>query len=59
MPKLTEKTTICFEPDMFEYLRAKAAEENRSISDIIHEAVSLLISEDAGDITNLDAQCRA
>jgi len=42
MPKLTKKTTICFEPQMLEYLSAKAAEESRSISDVIHEALGLL-----------------
>ena len=37
-------------------LRIKAAEESRSISDIIHEAVSLLASEDAEDIADFDAR---
>mgnify|MGYP003791684725 CR=1 FL=1 len=54
MPKLTKKTTVCFEPQMLEYLRGKAAEESRSISDVIHEAVSLLASEDAEDIADFD-----
>ena len=49
MSKLTKKTTICFEPEMLEYLHIKAAEESRSISDIIHEAVSLLAPADAED----------
>ena len=56
MSKLTKKTTICFEPEMLEYLRIKAAEESRSISDIIHEAVSLLASEDAEDVADFDAR---
>jgi len=41
---------------MLEYLHAKAAEESRSISDIIHEAVCLLASEDAEDIADFDAR---
>ena len=56
MSKLTKKTTICFEPQMLEFLRSKAAEESRSISDIIHEALGLLASEDAEDIANFDAR---
>ena len=56
MSKLTKKVTIYFEPQMLEYLRNKAAEESRSISDIIHEAVSLLASEDAEDIADFDAR---
>ena len=56
MPKLTKKTTVCFEPQMREYLRIKAAEESRSISDIIHEALGLLASEDAEDVADFDAR---
>ena len=56
MLTLTKKITICFKPEMLEYLRAKAADDSRSISDIIHEAVSLLASEDAEDIADFDAR---
>jgi len=56
MSKLTKKTTICFEPEMLEYLRRKAAEESRSISDLIHEALGLLASEDAEDVADFDAR---
>ena len=41
---------------MLDYLRSKAAEESRSISDIIHEALGLLASEDAEDIADFDAR---
>lgn len=51
-----KKTSIYLEPQMREYLRIKAAEESRSISDIIDEAVSLLASEDAEDIADFDAR---
>ena len=56
MSKLTKKTTICFEPEMLEYLRAKAAEDSSSISDVIHEALSVLFDEDAKDIADFDAR---
>ena len=56
MPKLTKKTTICFEPEMLAYLRIKAAEESRSISQIIHEALTLQASEDAEDVADFDAR---
>ena len=42
-----KKTCIYLEPQILEYLPIKAAEESRSISDIIDEAVTLLASEDA------------
>ena len=56
MSKLTKKTTICFEPHMLEYLRGKAAEESRSTSDIIHEALGLLALEDQEDVADFDAR---
>jgi len=56
MSKLTKKTTICVEPQMLEFLRSKAAEESRSISDVIHEALGLLASEDAEDVADFDAR---
>ena len=56
MPKLTKKTTVCFEPEMLEYLRSKAAEESSSISDIIHDALKVLFTEDLEDIADFDAR---
>jgi hypothetical protein len=56
MPKPTQKTTICFEPEMLECLRVNADDDSRSISDVIHEAVGLLASEDAEDIADFDAR---
>ena len=56
MPKLTKKTTICFEPQMLEYLHIKAADDSYSISDVIREALGLLASEDAEDIADFDAR---
>ena len=51
-----KKTGIYLEPQMREYLRIKAAEESRSISDITHEALSVLFGEDAEDIADFDAR---
>ena len=56
MPGGKKKTSIFLEPGMLKYLRAKAAEESRSISDIIQEALALLASEDAEDIADFDAR---
>ena len=41
---------------MLEFLRIKAAEESRSISQIIHEALTLQASEDAEDVADFDAR---
>ena len=51
-----KKTGIYLEPHMLECLRVNAADDSRSISDVIHEAVSLLASEDAEDIADFDAR---
>ena len=51
-----KKTGIYLEPKILEYLRKKAAEESRSISDIIHQALSVLFDEDAEDIADFDAR---
>ena len=41
---------------MHKALRLKAAQENRSISDIVNEAMALLASEDAEDIADFDSR---
>jgi hypothetical protein len=56
MTQLSQRSTVYFDPDMHKALRLKAAEENRSISEIINEAVSLLTAEDAEDISDVDAR---
>jgi len=56
MSKLTKKTTVCFEPEMLEYLRIRAAEESSSISDIIHDALKVLFTEDLEYIADFDAR---
>ena len=43
---------------MHKALRLKAAQENRSVSDIVNEAVSLLAAEDAEDIADFDARIK-
>ena len=56
MSNLTKKTTICFEPEVLEFLRNKAAEESSSISYIIHDALKVLFTEDLEDIADFDAR---
>lgn len=41
---------------MHKALCLKAVEENRSISEIVNEAIALLTSEDAEDIAAVDAR---
>ena len=56
MVQLSQRSTIYFDPNMHKALRLKAAQENRSVSDIVNEAVSLLAAEDAEDIADFDAR---
>ena len=56
MAQLSQRSTIYFEPSVHKALRIKAAEESRSISDIIHEALSVLFTEDLEDIADFDAR---
>jgi len=54
--QLTQRSTVYFDPQMHKALRLKAAQENRSVSDIVNEAVALLASEDAEDIADFDSR---
>jgi plasmid stability protein len=44
-----KRATIYLDPDLHRALRLKAAESERSISDLVNEAVRLSLGEDAED----------
>ena len=46
----TKRVTIYFEPDIHRALRLKAAATERSVSDMVNEAVKLALAEDVEDI---------
>jgi len=46
----TKRATVYFETDIHRALRIKAAETERSISELVNEAVKLALAEDAEDI---------
>ena len=50
MANLTKRSTIYFDPDLHRALRMKSAETERSISDLINEAVRAALAEDAEDL---------
>jgi predicted DNA-binding protein len=50
MDKNSKRTTIYFDPDLHQALRIKAAETDRSISELVNEAVKYGLSEDAEDL---------
>ncbi len=47
------RTTICLEPGLHRALKVKAATSDRSLSDLINEAVRYSLREDAIDLEAL------
>lgn len=50
MTLLTKRTTVYLEKELHQALRLKAAVSERSISEIINEAVRVHLAEDAEDL---------
>ena len=47
MDNTPKRATIYFDPEIYRALRLKAAETDRSVSDLVNEAVQLSLAEDA------------
>jgi hypothetical protein len=45
-----KRATVYFEPEIHRALRLKAAASDKSISDIVNDAVKLSLAEDAEDL---------
>ena len=45
-----KRATVYFDPTLHKALRLKAAETERSVSDVVNEAVRILLAEDAEDL---------
>jgi len=50
MKTISKKSTIYFDPQIHKALRLKAAETDSSVSDIVNEAIRIILAEDAEDI---------
>ena len=50
MSSLSKRSTIYFEPSIHQALKVKAATSHLSVSELIDEAVRLLMSEDQEDL---------
>ena len=50
MSSNTKRATVYFDPELHRALRVKAAETERSMSDLVNEAVQLSLAEDAEDL---------
>ena len=50
MNQLSKRSTVYFEPEIHQALRIKAASTNRSLSEVVNEAVRLALREDQEDL---------
>ena len=50
MPDTQKRATVYFDEELHRALRLKAAETDRSISDLVNEAVQYSLAEDAEDL---------
>jgi plasmid stability protein len=48
------RATVYFEPDIHRALKMKAAASDRSVSDMVNEAVRIALAEDAEDLAAFD-----
>jgi len=48
-----KRATVYFDSALHKALRLKAAETDRSVSDVVNEAVRVLLAEDADDLAAL------
>ena len=54
MDPSSKRATVYFDPALHRALRLKAAETDRSLSDLVNEAVRLSLAEDAEDLAAFD-----
>ncbi len=56
MPTITKRATIYLDSQIHKALRIKAAETDRSISDLVNDAVRTALAEDADDLAAFQAR---
>ena len=52
MSELSKRSTIYFETDVHQALRIKAASVHQSVSELVNEAVRLVLREDQEDLSS-------
>ena len=50
MKTMNRRSTVYLEPDLHKALRVKAIETEKTVSDLINEAIRVSLLEDAGDL---------
>jgi plasmid stability protein len=51
MAQLSKRSTIYFDPDIHQALRLKAASTHKSVSELVDDALRLLMTEDEEDLS--------
>ncbi len=55
---LAKRATVYFDPEIHRALRLKAAAADRSVSDMVNDAVKLTLAEDAEDLAAFGQRSR-
>ena len=58
MAASAKRATIYFDPEIHRALRMKSAVSDRSISEVVNEAVRLSLAEDAEDLAAFDSRAK-
>ena len=58
MSTQTKRATIYFDPHLHRALRHKAAETDRSVSDLVNDSLRRSLAEDAEDLAAFDKRAR-
>jgi len=53
-----KRATVYFDPSLHRALRVKAASTERSISDLVNQAIRTSLAEDAEDLAAFDARAK-
>ncbi len=54
MSEPAKRSTVYFSPELHHALRIKAAHTNRTVSDIVNEAIRIVLAEDQEDLSAFD-----
>ena len=58
MAAAPKRATVYFDPEIHRALRMKSAASERSISEVVNEAVMLSLAEDAEDLAAFDSRAK-
>lgn len=58
MKAATKRATVYFDPHLHQALRVKAAQTERSLSDLVNDAVRRILSDDAEDLEAFEKRAK-